>query len=264
MKIALISDIHGNLPALDAVLADIARVGVDITANLGDIVSGPLWPAQTADRLMALGLPTIAGNHERQVLSDNPARHGESDAWAAPRLAAHHRQWLRSLPGTLWLAPGVYACHGTPGSDLHYWLETVTPDYGQHGSPGVRAATAEEAWARARGTPAAGAALAVCGHSHVARMASLPGGPLVLNPGSVGLPGYDDTHPHRHRVQAGTPHARYALATLTAAGWQAELRAIAYDHHSAARQAMANGRADWACAISTGWMPGEAAHNPNP
>ena len=66
MKLAVISDIHGNLPALDAVLADIAAHRVEQIVNLGDILSGPLWAADTADRLMALALPTIAGNHERQ------------------------------------------------------------------------------------------------------------------------------------------------------------------------------------------------------
>ena len=59
MRIAAISDIHGNLDALDAVLADIALRGVDVTVNLGDIVSGHLQPRATAARLMGLGLPTI-------------------------------------------------------------------------------------------------------------------------------------------------------------------------------------------------------------
>ena len=85
MRIAAISDIHGNLGALDAVLDDIARRGVDVTVNLGDIVSGHLQPRATAQRLMALDLPTIRGNHERQVLGD-PARMGASDAFARAQL----------------------------------------------------------------------------------------------------------------------------------------------------------------------------------
>ncbi|MDZ4355615.1 MAG: metallophosphoesterase family protein, partial [Variovorax sp.] len=68
MRIVALSDIHGNLPALNAVLADVARRGADLIVNCGDILSGPLWPAETAERLMALDLPTIAGNHERQLL----------------------------------------------------------------------------------------------------------------------------------------------------------------------------------------------------
>ena len=69
MTIAILSDIHGNIAALDAVLADIAARGVTRIVNLGDILSGPLFPGETADRLMAMNLPTIAGNHERQLLT---------------------------------------------------------------------------------------------------------------------------------------------------------------------------------------------------
>lgn len=72
MKIAALSDIHGNLAALDAVLDavldDVRRRGADVIVNLGDILSGALHPAETADRLIALDLPTIKGNHERQLL----------------------------------------------------------------------------------------------------------------------------------------------------------------------------------------------------
>lgn len=74
MKIAAISDIHGNLGALEAVFDDIREQGADLVVNLGDILSGALYPAQTADRLMPLGLPTIRGNHERQVLRGDPDR----------------------------------------------------------------------------------------------------------------------------------------------------------------------------------------------
>ena len=69
MKIAVISDVHGNLLALQAVLADIARQGVDQTVNLGDLLSGPLQPFETAELLMAEALLTIRGNHERQLLA---------------------------------------------------------------------------------------------------------------------------------------------------------------------------------------------------
>ena len=69
MRIAFLSDIHGNLPALQAVRDDMARRGVDQVINGGDILSGPLWPRETADVLMALDWPTIAGNHERQLLA---------------------------------------------------------------------------------------------------------------------------------------------------------------------------------------------------
>ena len=66
MKIAFISDIHGNLPALQAVLAKIDQAGVDHIMNCGDTLGGPLESARTADLLMQRQIPMIAGNHERQ------------------------------------------------------------------------------------------------------------------------------------------------------------------------------------------------------
>ena len=76
MKIAAISDIHGNLIALEAVLADIEASGADVVVNLGDTVSGALQPGETAQRLISLGLPTIKGNHERQLLFVDSLRIG--------------------------------------------------------------------------------------------------------------------------------------------------------------------------------------------
>ena len=64
-RYAILSDIHGNLPALEAVVADAEAQGCDIFVNLGDTLSGPLWPRETAEYLMARDWPTIAGNHER-------------------------------------------------------------------------------------------------------------------------------------------------------------------------------------------------------
>ena len=247
MKLAAVSDVHGNLPALEAVLADIEHAGVDLTLNLGDIVSGPLWPSETADRLMALDLPTIRGNHERQVLTGE--RQGASDAFAAAHLTAAHRAWIAGLPATRLVGDAVFCCHGTPSSDLVYFLETVTPDFARGGAPGIRAASSAEAAARALDVPQR---LILCGHTHVPRAALLPDGRLIVNPGSVGLQAYDDAHPHPHVVENGTPHARYALLTQSGAQWQVEFRCVPYDAESAARRAEANGRGDWADALRSG------------
>lgn len=248
MKLALVSDIHGNLPALHAVCEQIAREHVDQVLNLGDIVSGPLWPAETCDFLMAQGWPTIRGNHERQVLAD-PARMGASDAYAAARLSEAHRAWLGALPATLRVAGGrVFACHGTPESDLRYLLETVIPGFGGDGWPGVRAARADEVAARLGDVAAE---LVLCGHTHVPRVA-WSAGRLVVNPGSVGLPGFDDDHLHPHIVENGSPHARWALVEDGPAGWQVQLRSTPYDWAAAAAQAEAAGRGDWADALATG------------
>src|SRR3954447_20241459 len=114
MRIAAISDVHGNLPALDAVLVDIADRAVDLVVNLGDLLSGAVQPRETADRLMELDLPTVAGNHERQLLTLSPDRMGASDRLAHDTLTDRHREWLAGLPLTLQPAVGVLAFHGSP------------------------------------------------------------------------------------------------------------------------------------------------------
>lgn len=249
MRLAVVSDIHGNLPALQAVVADAGAV--DGWLNLGDTVSGPLWPAETADFLIARGWPTIAGNHERQLLTQPPARLSATDRHTAERLHAGHRDWLVSLPQGLagmpgW--PGLRAVHGTPASDLQYLLETVTPaGCGEAGDDEVRS----------RLGPLPGTALLLCGHTHQPRDRRLARGerapPLrIVNPGSVGLPAYDDDHPWPHVVETGTPQARYALLTHDGATWQVTLRAVDYDFEAAAQRAEAHGRGDWADALRTG------------
>jgi predicted phosphodiesterase len=240
MRTAIVSDIHGNIAALEAVVADAKARGCDAFANLGDILSGPLWPAETADYLMALGWPTISGNHERQLLAGNPERMIPSDAYAYSCLKACHFNWLRALPAQRKLGDDVLLCHGTPRSDVEYFLEHV--DGG-----GVRAANAAEAAERAG---PAHEAIILCGHTHIQRKVHLDDGRLVANPGSVGLPAYADDHPFPHVVEAGTPHARYAIVD----GSEIELLAVDYDHEAAAIQAERNGRPDWAYALRNGRM----------
>lgn len=240
---AVVSDIHGNLPALEAVLADArgAAGGVHGWLNLGDIVSGPLWPRETAALLISFDWPTIAGNHERQLLTLPRERLGASDAYAASALTDAQRRWLAALPAHLSPADGLLCVHGSPGSDLQYLLETVTP-------AGLRAATDTELDHRLAGC---NAPMLLCGHSHVPRCRAHGGG-LVANPGSVGLQAYDDAHPFTHVVENGSPHARYAIVEHGEAGWQVLLREVPYDHETAAQRAERNGRGDWADALRTG------------
>ncbi len=247
-RIAILSDIHGNLPALEAVLGEVARCSVDAIVNLGDILSGPLWPAETADRLMRLDLPTVAGNHERQLLTLPADRMGATDRYTVGCLREAHRSWLAGLPAGLWLAPDVLCCHGTPASDLEYWLETVTPDFGLHGSTGLRPASPAEVQQRLGEVDAS---LVLCGHTHVPREVGC-GDTLVVNPGSVGLQAYDDEHPSVHWVEMGSPHARWALAERQALGWAVQQFAVPYDWEAAAAQAIRHGRPDWAHALWSG------------
>src|SRR3954454_1533679 len=110
VRIAAVSDIHGNLPALDAVMADIARNHVDQVVNLGDCFSGPLWPAETCDRLMELGWPALAGNHERRMMEPGAASRDNADGFAAARLTPDHGNWIASLPSTMILRDDLFVC----------------------------------------------------------------------------------------------------------------------------------------------------------
>ncbi|MGM8061852.1 metallophosphoesterase family protein [Vogesella indigofera] len=233
--------IHGNLPALQAVLADMHGRGVRHAVNLGDILSGPLWPAETAELLMGLNLPTIAGNHERQLLACQQSPGGPSDQYAFDQTSPLQRAWLASLPGALRLGD-VQLTHGSPHSDLQYLLDDIV-------AANLVPASRETVAQRLGQTSAT---LVLCGHSHMPRLLLLQDGPLLLNPGSVGLPAYDDSDGGYHRVQTGAPHASYAIAERVAAGWQVQLLRIAYDWQQAAQRATDNGRPDWAAWLNSG------------
>jgi predicted phosphodiesterase len=273
MRIAAVTDIHGNLPALEAIWAEIERAEPDFVVNLGDIASGPLWPNETVQWLMAREAAeparwrTIAGNHERQVLAPDTSRMSAADAFTAHALGEAERAWLASLPPALWLREDVLLCHGTPASDLTYFMETVIPGFERGRFDGVRAANAVELRQRASqvaptrdGARRDGlsATLILCGHTHMPRMMAIAGCPLVVNPGSAGLQGYDDIHPFPHVMETGNPLARWALVEqLEGEGlraWHAQLRATPYDWNAASARALANGRPDWADTIATGFV----------
>lgn len=254
---AAISDIHGNADGLRAVFAELDALGVERVINCGDTLGGPLASRRTAQVLMDRGVPMIAGNHERQLLTLPLEKLNRSDACTASEITAEQRAWLASAPPTMWLADDVFICHGTPSSDVHYWLETVTPDFGVNGSPGVRMASQAEVRDRLGvGAHAERASLIVCGHTHVPRVAQIDTGYrriTVVNAGSVGLPGYDDEHPYPHIIENGSAHARYALMTRTDSGWDVQLRSVAYDPEPMARLADERGRPDWSHPLRTGF-----------
>ncbi|WP_156678809.1 metallophosphoesterase family protein [Sphingomonas profundi] len=238
MRLAVLSDIHGNLPALEAVIANARARGADAFVNLGDSVSGPLWPRETAALLMALGWPTLAGNQDRQVVQEHLATMGASDRFARERLGPAQLAWLATLPSTLEYAADIFLCHGTPASDSAYLLEDVGEDGAYPAAPG---AVAERLAGRRE-------RLTLCGHSHLARLLWLADGRTVANPGSVGLPAYADPLPHWHVMESGTPRARYALVEDGAV----DLLEADYDFAAASAKARAEGRGDWSFALATG------------
>lgn len=247
--LAVIADVHGNSWALDAVVADARAAGAARFLDLGDCVSGPLDPRGTAERLIALGALTIRGNHDRLLAAgrrDGTAL-GASDAFAREQLTDAQLDWLAALPAQLPpgdALDGLLLCHGAPGDDEGYLLEEVTPAGLRNRSP----AAVRELLGAAVSAP-----LVLCGHTHLQRLLPLPGGTVVVNPGSVGLPAYDSTAPHPHVAESGSPHARYALLhARPQGGWTAELRCVGYPWDEAAAAARSNGREDWAVALATG------------
>ena len=193
---------------------------------------------------MALTLPTIRGNHERQLLTQGLSRMGLSDQHAAKTISEAQRAWLESLPETLQLNNDVLMVHGTPDSDLQYFLQTVT-------KAGLREATIDEITNRAAPV---NSRVILCGHTHLPGVVRLPDGRLIVNAGSVGLPAYDDIHPYPHNIETGSPHAKYAIIEKRHDVWAAELIKVEYDWEQAARDAEKNNRMDWARALRTGFV----------
>jgi predicted phosphodiesterase len=245
MRIALVSDIHGNLPALEAVLDDTRRRGVTRVVNLGDSLSGPLLPLETARFLMKQDWVQLAGNHERQLLELPAQGGGESDTFAHAQLTPEVFEWMRSLTHSRALDDEVFLCHGTPRSDVEGFLDSVEGDH-------TRPATADEIAARCALTAPR---VVACGHTHIPRVAQSAAGQLLVNPGSVGVQAYDDDHPHYYRVENGDAFARYATIEKRAGVWHAQIHPVPYDHESMARLAERNGRPGWAHALRTGRMP---------
>jgi predicted phosphodiesterase len=244
VRIAAVSDIHGNLFALEAVLRDIGRRGADLIVNLGDLLSGPLLPRETADRLMELDLPTISGNHERQVLCWDRTEMGASDRYARDTITQAQRDWMAALPPVLRPQSDVFMCHATPQNDVDCYLEDLVA--GELRPTSLR--SIEER------TGSCDAALIFCGHSHIPRLVHLPSGQIIVNPGSAGIQAYEGNHPGPHVVEVGSPHARYAIAERSQSGWLVEFIAVPYDWEAAARLAQDRGREDWVRALRTGFV----------
>lgn len=206
MRVAVVSDIHGNLTAFRAVIADLATVGADLVVHGGDLVGSGARPAEVVDRMMELGWPGIVGNTD-QVLWDptplerlaakNPALESlwkvVFDDVAATRelIGVGRTQWLQGLPDR-WIGHGIAVVHASPGDCWKAPSPTASDDdlasvYGPLKTP-----------------------LVAYGHVHQPFVRRLPG-LTVANSGSVGMPydgdpraSYlliDDSHPTIRRVE---------------------------------------------------------------
>jgi diadenosine tetraphosphatase ApaH/serine/threonine PP2A family protein phosphatase len=139
----------------------------------------------------------------------------------------------------------VFLCHATPADDNVYWLETVTPD------GAVRMSPLEAIEKEAEGISQS---LILCAHTHIARAVRLGDGRLVVNPGSVGVPGFSYNVPFPHLIEAGTPDARYAILELASGSWRVTFRHVPYDNNAMAALARRNGDLEFASALATGWI----------
>jgi putative phosphoesterase len=215
MRVAAISDIHGNAPALEAVLAEVGRDKPDLTVFCGDVASGPM-PAETIDLLLTLkGARFVRGNADRGLIeefdgkppSDMP---GPFADWCAKQITRRHRDFLASFEDTV-LIDGVDGlgrvlfCHATPRNDTDVF-------------------TVESPVERVRGLLAGvDADLVVCGHTHM-QFDRMVDRVRVVNAGSVGMP-------------YGIPGAYWAML-----GPDVDMRRTDYDRDTAAKRIRAK---DW-------------------
>jgi predicted phosphodiesterase len=182
MRVAALYDIHGNLPALEAVLSEVEHEAPDVIVVGGDVALGPM-PVETLDRLMNVRTQTlfVRGNTDREIvdLYDGTSKLIDADdiwvrreVWAARKITDAHRNFLASFPETVavgieGLGPTLF-CHGSPRSDDEV-ITRVTP--GERLDE-MLAATKES--------------LVVCGHTHV-QFDRTHRGKRVVNAGSVGM-----------------------------------------------------------------------------
>ena len=200
MTVAALCDIHGNLPALDAVLADPAFARADVVVIGGDVAAGPL-PAEVLDRLAQLELPIrwVRGNADREVVAsfdrgdtdasvhpDDPA--ARADAYTAGRITRAQRDLLASFEDVVSLE-GARFCHGSPRDDNEI-ITAFTP--------------AERLAPMLDGVDEA---LVVCGHTHH-QFELRAGDQRVVNAGSVGMPYQGDAAAFWLLVEGGEHELR--------------------------------------------------------
>ena len=208
MRVAALHDVHGNLPALEAVLADVEREDVDLIVFGGDVAAG-LLPTETIERLMELeDARFVMGNADRILVElfdgSDQSKEGLIDVWCAGQLERPHRDFLASFEPTV-VVGDVCVCHATPHSDEEVFTR-ISPD------ERVRELLGDTAQS-----------VVVCGHTHM-QFDRTVDGIRVVNAGSVGMP-------------YGTTDACWALVD----GTDVEQRRTPYDLEAAAERLRASG-----------------------
>ena len=205
----MISDVHGNAYALEAVLRDLKDAAPDLTLNLGDQIEGCADPARAAALQAELGAAEVRGNNEEKLWPGGRRTPLtlEVGAWLETHVSPAHRERLAALPLTA-RVEGLFACHGTPDSawDSLLWVWDGAGGFYRSRDPRELRRLVE---------PLA-AEVVLCGHTHRAG-ATRVGDTLVVNCGAVS-----------DQVD-GDPRARWTLLERRAGRWNVEFRAVAYD-----------------------------------
>jgi diadenosine tetraphosphatase ApaH/serine/threonine PP2A family protein phosphatase len=200
--LALLYDIHGNLPALESVLAEVGDAEGFLLG--GDYATAGAWPRETVERLKELDNATwIRGNADRWLVDrhDAPAPIDAIAARTAEVLGSDLVDELSTLPESVAIDGTLY-CHASPGSDM----ETFFPEPGERDAELLMGVEAKRV---------------VCGHIHISFDRPGPGGIELVNPGSVGMP-WDGDHRAAYAVIEGDRVERRRVEY----DWQASVAAV--------------------------------------
>lgn len=218
-SITVFGDIHGNLPALEAVFRDMETRGLDNLYCLGDLVGYGTFPNEVVQLIRERHIPTLMGNYDQGVGNDSDdcgcayktevdRKRGElSIAWSNARTTAENKAFLRALPTHIALQLDdlrILLVHGSPRKVNEYMFEDRSDSYFEHVFE------------------AADADVIVCGHTHLPYHKILPSGKQVVNAGSVGKPKDHD------------PRACYVTLTATGRDLSVQFIRLPYDIERAA------------------------------
>jgi len=244
MQIAILSDIHSNVYALQEVIKDIKSRNIEVVLNLGDMFYGPIEPRATYEIIRENKFINICGNQDRELLeaSLDQLENNPTLKYAYDDLGEDVLYWIQDLQFEKIIGGTYYMIHGTYFDDSQYLLEDVSNEE-------IKLRSDEEI---IRLTDNIEAPFIFCGHSHIPRVHKLNSGQIVINPGSVGLQAYEDELPSKHKMENHTPDAAYSILTIEDNQYSVEQIRVAYDYEKAALKAEENGSADWAYSIRTG------------